>query len=194
MGSLDRLGAQEPPRALRDRPGHDQGALRAPGRLSCSLDLFPTFCDWAQVSEKQRPPLEGKSFAGACVPGGDSSGWNEVAVSISTIDTIITKDGWRLTQYGPGQGQLFDLRNDPGEQRNLHGHPEHLGKKVGLLERLVQLRARPRALGQYRNMSLASGRRIDTGRAMEAFPLYTAPACPWLTDGERPEWYPRESA
>lgn len=30
-------------------------------RLVCSLDFFPTFCDWAGITH--RPPLEGRSFA-----------------------------------------------------------------------------------------------------------------------------------
>ena len=40
----------------RSRPVHD--------RLTCTLDFYPTFCDWAGVHEEARPPLEGKSFAG----------------------------------------------------------------------------------------------------------------------------------
>ena len=157
-------------------------------RLSCSLDLFPTFCEWAGVPTEDLPPLEGKSFAGFCGPWDGKEPWNEVAVSISTIDTIISADGWRLTQYGPGHGQLFNLNEDPDERHNLHGVPEHLPKKAELLERLVALRARPRAVPQYRNLGVMNGRKFDTGRRMEPYPLYDAPPSPWTLDNPRPEW------
>ncbi len=160
----------------------------AEDRLSCSLDLFPTFCEWAGIGGEALPPLEGKSFAGFCGDWAGKESWNEVAVSISNIDTIIAAEGWRLTQYGPGQGQLFNLEEDPGEQHNLHEDPEHLPKKAELLERLVALRARPRLVGQYRNLGVQDGRKYDTGRRMEPCVLYDNPPSPWTVEGPRPEW------
>ena len=158
-------------------------------RLSCSLDIFPTFCEWARVPESGLPPLEGKSFAADCGEWQGGASWNEVAVSISNIDTVISADGWRLTQYGPGQGQLFHLAEDPGEQRNLHGDPAFLAKKAELLERLVQLRARPRLIPQYRNLGVQDGRKFNTAARMEPYPMYNPPPSPWTQDGPRPEWH-----
>jgi len=157
-------------------------------RLSCSLDLFPTFCEWAGVPQEDLPSLEGKSFAGLCGPWEGKEGWDAVAVSISTVDSIVTADGWRLTQYGPGQGQLFNLKEDADEQYNLHGDPAYLSKKAELLERLMQLRARPRVIPQYRNFGVKSGRKFDTGGTMKKYPLYDAPPSPWTIDGSRPDW------
>ncbi len=157
-------------------------------RLSCSLDLYPTFCEWAGIPGDDLPPLEGKSFAGFCGPWEGKEAWREIAVSISTIDTIITDDGWRLTQYAPGEGQLFNLREDPDEQRNLHKDPAHLEKKAELLERLIRLRANARVTPQYRNLGVDGAVKRDTGRRGEPCPRYDAPPSPWTVDGPRPQW------
>ena len=158
-------------------------------RLSCSLDLFPTFCDWARVPKDELPPLEGKSFAGFCGDWEGKESWDEVAVSIDYIDTIITAEGWRLTQYDPGQGQLFNLNEDPDEQSNLHNDPAFLAKKAELLERLIRLRALPRMLPQYRNFAARDGRKYNTGGwSYVPYPLYNTKQSPWTVDGPRPEW------
>jgi arylsulfatase len=84
------------------------GAVRegVTDRLSCSLDLFPTFCSWAQVPADAVPPCEGSSFAAQCTGiGADGlepgAGWEEIAISIGGVDSVITDDGWRLTRFSP---------------------------------------------------------------------------------------------
>ena len=137
--------------------------------------------------------MERKSFAGFCGDWEGKESWNEVAVSIDYIDTIITAEGWRLTQYDPGQGQLFNLIEDPDEQRNLHDDPAFLAKKAELLERLVRLRALPRQVPQYRNFAAQNGCKYNTGSwSYVPYPLYNIEPSPWTINCPRPEWAGKE--
>ncbi|MCL5269488.1 MAG: hypothetical protein M1457_02790, partial [bacterium] len=158
-------------------------------RLSCSLDLYPTFCEWAGV--ERTPPCEGKSFAALCA-GGRSPGWPEVAVSIGSVDSVVTADGWRLTRFSKGnEGQIFNLRDDPGEQHNLYHNPEYAEKKTQLLERLVKVRMLPREVLQYRNLPDKDGRKwsTDSGKTWAVTPVKPSP---WLEDGPKPEWHGKD--
>jgi arylsulfatase A-like enzyme len=157
-------------------------------RLSCTLDLFPTFCQWAGVHEDALPPLEGTSFAGACTPQGDAEGWNAVSISISTINTIVTEGGWRMTQYGPDQGQLFNLREDPDELNNLYWDPAQRDRRSALLEQLTAIQARMRVVPRYANFSLRGEAKIDTASRLIRYPHYGAPPSPWLAEGPLPDW------
>jgi arylsulfatase A-like enzyme len=135
-------------------------APRVIDRLSCSLDFFPTFCDWAGVPEDARPPLEGRSFAVVCRGAPDPSSWPEVIVGFGAMQTIVTDDRWRLTIFdGSDAGQLIDLGGDPREQRNLYRDPAWAAKKAELLERLVRAGLRLGRVPHYRNLPVADGRR-----------------------------------
>ncbi len=157
--------------------------------LHCSLDLFPTLCAWAGIPAADLPPVEGRSFAGACTDGVPDRGWAEVSVAIGNVDTIISDDGWRLTRYsGNDAGQLFDLGDDPHEQHNLYDDPDCVPKKVEMLERLAKARALPRLAVQYRTLPARDGQRWDTNSG-RAYPLYALESNPWLNDHPKPEWH-----
>ena len=163
-------------------------------RLSCSLDLFPTFCEWGGVRTEALPPCEGKSFAGQCISTvpAESAGWEEIAVSIGGVDSVITEDGWRLTRFSPqNAGQMFNLKEDPQEQHNLYHDPRHQEKTVELLERLIKVRALPRLTHQYRNLALKDGQKWETNNR-KAWPLYKTKPSPWLQDDPKPEWHGQE--
>ncbi len=172
---------------------------RTSARLSCSLDLYPTFCDLGGVPPAVRPPIEGKSFAGVFtgegVTAGDpaagaAEGWREIAVSYDEADSVITDDGWRLTRYSTsGHGQMFDLAGDPREQSNLYYDPAHDGKRTELLERLVKVRMLLRSVPHYRNMPLDGGwKHYLAGARKPPIPAYRLPTSPWLGEEDRPEW------
>jgi arylsulfatase A-like enzyme len=170
----------------------------ATDRLTCTLDFYPTFCDWAGVAPEDRPPLEGKSFAGLChaaeegsgaaetgkgTPGGEA--WREVSVAIGTVESVVTDDGWRLTRYlADDRGQMFNLVEDPGEQHNLYDDPAYAAKRQQLLERLVRAMAAPRLVPQYRNLPLVDGRkRIPVGSQFASgSPLYPSTPSPYLVE------------
>jgi arylsulfatase A-like enzyme len=146
-------------------------------RLTCTLDFFPTFCDLAGIPAGKRPPLEGKSFIAHLFPGRppepDPYGhhpatpewdrmlynepeWREISVAFGA-ESVITDDGWRLTRFVQGGGQMFDLNADPDEQNNLYQNPEYAGKRQELLERLIDITTRPHRMPQYRNMPVIDG-------------------------------------
>lgn len=143
------------------------GPLLTPGqvndRLLCSLDFFPTFCDWAGL--ERRPLLEGKSFAAAC-RGDESEGWDSVTVESDhcpdvhpSVRSVLTEDGWRLTVFDEdgGYGEMFDLTNDPLEARNLYFDPAWMDKKVALLERHARAYTRAAQVQQQRNLPIKDG-------------------------------------
>ena len=127
-------------------------------RLTCSLDFFPTFCDWAGMTE--RPPQEGKSFAEACGSSEYGGGWHEIIVESLAQRCLITSDGWRLTISDEERGhQMFHLQEDPDEQRNLFEDPERADAKERLMIRLFRALMRPKQTQQYRNLPQADGMR-----------------------------------
>ena len=55
---------------------------------------------------------------------------------------IRTKD-WKLVQFlDRSDGQLFDLVNDPAEEKNLWDDPDHIAKKTERIEAIGSFRVR----------------------------------------------------
>lgn len=161
-------------------PGVRQGSSDV---LASSLDLFPSFCDWAGTDN--RPPLEGRSLAGVCddaAPEGVQpmgtdteracaaatiAGWRSV-VTIQApyygpeglVRSIVTDDGWRLTVFDEeGRGQMFNLREDPRETRDLYRDPAFAAKRQELHERHARAYMQAGLTQQYPNLPLQDGRR-----------------------------------
>ncbi|MHB9031679.1 MAG: sulfatase family protein [Anaerolineae bacterium] len=152
-------------------------------RLTCTLDLFPTFLDWAGVGSAVRPPLEGKSFAAACQGMPEDDIWQEVSVAYGPMETVVSDDGWRLTRFlGGAPGQLFNLRSDPAEQRNLYTDPAWAAKRLELLERLINVMARPRQIAPYRNYPRVDGVKypVNKDQFLDSLPDYEEKRNPYL--------------
>ena len=65
------------------------------------------------------------------------------------FQTMVRSKDWKLVHIigsdaidGGTEGQLFDLKNDPGEQTNLWGNPAHEEKKRELMDVLLEWRLR----------------------------------------------------
>jgi arylsulfatase A-like enzyme len=128
-------------------------------RLTSSLDIFPTFCEWAGVDRE--PPLEGNSFASACRQEDYGDGWPAVTVEFCNARSIVTDDGWRLTVYDEdGEGQLFNLREDPREQNDLFRDPAWTSKLLELYHLHVRAYTRMGMVVQHRNLSMVEGRQV----------------------------------
>lgn len=148
-------------------------------RLTCSLDFFPSFCQWAHAAAV--PQLEGRSFTETCAKGQADDGWETVTVQAphyvpeGTMTTIVTEDGWRLTMWDEeGAGQLFNLKEDPTEQRDLYQDPACLEKKLELFERMTRAFMQRGYPQQYRNLPLIDGKPHVIGEGWDLDPLPSA--------------------
>jgi arylsulfatase A-like enzyme len=86
--------------------------------VSNGLDLLPTLCDYAGIEIPEglngmslRPLAEGKNV----------STWRDFVVSESQSGRMLRTDHFKYCIYdsGKNQEQLIDLKNDPGEMKNL---------------------------------------------------------------------------
>ena len=124
-------------------------------------DLFPTVLEMAGLDEpkprfmgpylKDKPEthLQGKSLLRLCREEA-AADWRECAYVesyspiftssfITWARTIRTRD-YRYTMYPKGNGeQLFCLRDDPDEQRNLAGDPQRAAIRQELRDQLMEL-------------------------------------------------------
>lgn len=158
-------------------------AAQVSDQLTCTLDLFPTFCDWAEVPAEVRPPLEGKSLADTCGGKTPPDAWESVQVAIGNVESIITADGWRLTVFDndASPNQLINLREDPDEQVNRYGDPSCADVRLRLFEALAHHNIRIRMTQQYRNLPVVGEQKrmpggLGNGALVNPMPLYCDPA------------------
>lgn len=109
-----------------------------------NVDLAPTILEIAGVAVPRE--IEGRSFA-RMLHGRKTSGWRrsffyEYFASggwgIPSLETIRTSDGWKYTRY-PDWEQLYWLKEDPLERRNLAANPKYAARKRALIEELKRL-------------------------------------------------------
>ena len=114
-----------------------------------SLPPIPTMRPYLQLAAADIPILPGRSLMPLC-RGEAAESWRQEAYCesynrISSNDpadwarTIRTRE-FRYTCYpGSGGEQLFDLRSDPDEQRNLAADPACAGARCDLRDRLLRM-------------------------------------------------------
>lgn len=129
----------------------------APGRAAggrtvdalCSLmDLGPTILEMAgldplpkMAARSLMPAVRGEEFAGRRYVYCESA--RDVNFTTNDYQTMIRSRDWKLVHFvGENDGQLFDLRNDPDEVRNLWADPACAEKKRELLDALLEWRIR----------------------------------------------------
>jgi arylsulfatase A-like enzyme len=94
------------------------------------LDIFPTLGELADVSGPEGS--EGKSLAGVLTGQKDDS----LFTAYRTIQRAVRDDRWKLIVYPQvNKVQLFDLKSDPCETKDLADEPAHAGQ----VERLFTL-------------------------------------------------------
>ena len=125
-----------------------------------TTDLLPALFELAGIPEPVS--CQGRSFAGL-VTGGEYEE-RDAVFSENVIPEVITGGNrdfyfekgkgvkgvrhpdakmvrtrrWKLNFYAGGEGELYDLENDPGETRNLYGDAAHAEKVAELKERLLR--------------------------------------------------------
>lgn len=92
--------------------------------ISNGLDLLPTLCDYANI----KPPagLSGLSIR-PLAEGKSAPNWRDHIIVESQNGRMVRTERYKYCLYDSGQNpeQLTDLKDDPGEMRNLAGEPEH---------------------------------------------------------------------
>ncbi len=138
-------------------PGGAAGA--ANDALVCQLDLLPSVLDWCQLplpgadwTERETPFSRGEVQPLQLYPGrswlpvarGQKDGIRDCVVVENDDPTMgfrvrcLVTDHYRLTVYpGMDEGELFDLRNDPNELRNLWSQPASQARRHELTAKLL---------------------------------------------------------
>ena len=124
--------------------------LRLPGRVAAgaraelveTVDVLPTLldlcgvpaptnCQGRAIAASAAPPRE-FVFSENVIPVVYTHGKEQPFVPGRGVDGIRHPDAkmvrsqrWKLTHYPGYSGELYDLRNDPGELRNLYADPAH---------------------------------------------------------------------
>ena len=84
---------------------------------------------------------------------------------MQSATSIITDDGWRLTYYDqPGQGQLFNLREDPREEHDLFHDPAYAARRLELSERYARAYNAQRRTPRYETLPEVEGGRVKAIR------------------------------
>jgi len=117
-------------------PGIFQGEKRE--GLCYLLDLFPTLCEWAGLPT--HPSVEGRNLV-PMLRSSRNKGRQSVFLAYRNVQRGIRTDDWKLIRYNAGgqqRLQLFDLRNDPWEMRDLASSAKYAGQIRNLDAELKQ--------------------------------------------------------
>lgn len=114
-------------------PGIPAG--RSTEAFTYHFDLFPTICDFASVS----PPESLAGFSLKPILTGEQTRIRDsIFLPYENLMRSIRDDRWKLIVYPPiNYRELFDLKNDPGETRNLADEPrnaEHVERLIALMK------------------------------------------------------------
>jgi arylsulfatase A-like enzyme len=143
VGSHGLLGKQSLYDAAMKSPLIFAGPGIKPGRsdaLVYLLDLYPTLCELVGAA----PPrgIDGQSFKDV-LDGKAKTARSEIFLSYRDVQRAIRDDRWKLIRYPQvNVTQLFDLRADPDETRDLSGEPAHRQRVEEMLARLREQQQR----------------------------------------------------
>ena len=126
--------------------------VRWPGRVAAgvveerpasAVDLLPTLADLTGASPHEDPLRAGRSLAPRLL--GEEA--EEPSAPIVIHDEygalrMLRTERWKLVLRREGPTELYDLEQDPGEERNLAGRPEHAERQADLAARLEDWFAR----------------------------------------------------
>ena len=101
-------------------PGIESGVCTQPAEL---LDIYPTLVDLCDLPKNSQ--LEGHSLLPQLKNAQASRKWP--AITTHNHDNHgVRSEHWRFIQYADGSEELYDMRKDPNEWKNLATDPQHL--------------------------------------------------------------------
>ena len=110
--------------------------------LISQIDLVPTVLDL--MGQPVGEHLPGRSHVGVLRGEEDLAG-NDVVIEWNNIEghaeggrTLISREGWKLSIYGQGPNELFDMNTDPYEFENLFDKREQGERISDFMNRLRQ--------------------------------------------------------
>jgi arylsulfatase A-like enzyme len=132
-------GSSHVPLIWRGPKGAKENSGRVEERIIENTDLMPTIMESVGLPVPER--VQGRSFLKlAC---GKDPAWKDRCFSQLATGMIRTP-GWKLidnSQDLSGTFELYDMRNDPKEQRNVVDTPKHRDRVVEFRKRLTAWRA-----------------------------------------------------
>lgn len=124
--------------AIISRPGHvPQGVVN--NDLLSHYDWMPTLLDYLGLKNPEANKLPGHSFA-HLLRGESGQSREEIVIYDEYGPVRMIRDRrWKYVhRYPYGPHELYDLANDPDEERNLYGHQEYQGKVEEMKARLEE--------------------------------------------------------
>jgi len=128
-------------------PGEVKAGQKVEG-LCQLFDIGPTVLEWAGAplppacqAQSLMPALRGEPWAGRDEVFAEQAG--DVSLTGAQLITMVRDKRYKITHIvGSDEGQLFDLQEDPQEDRNLWNDPAHADQKQRLLHSLLEWRMR----------------------------------------------------
>jgi arylsulfatase A-like enzyme len=105
--------------------------------LVSNYDFLPTMLDYLGLKEKipQKPRLPGHSYSGTL--NGKHDAWDDAVFFEYENTRAVRTDKWKyVCRFPDGPNELYDLKNDPGERRNVVDQPAHAERQKELSDRL----------------------------------------------------------
>lgn len=103
-----------------------------------NMDIFPTLCDLCGLTKPVG--LEGRSLLPLMKGQEDGRDRHALAESFrgGFASRMIRTDRWKYCYFHEDREQLFDVRNDPAEERNLAGSAAHRTEMASLKARALK--------------------------------------------------------
>ena len=118
-------------------PGHIPSGKRNDALVS-NVDILPSLLDYLGLAWKntEQVPSPGRSFV-AALQGDSLEDWdNTVYYEFENVRAIRTDDWKYIERFRQEPNELYDLRSDPEELRNLIGQTSHAPIQTELRERM----------------------------------------------------------
>jgi arylsulfatase A-like enzyme len=110
-------------------PGIEQGAsIEATVSL---IDIFPTLVDLCRLPKDEG--LDGVSLAGMLKSPSKATDRNVLLPGLKPNEYAVINQQWRYIRYADGGEELYDIRQDPNEWKNLAGNAEFANVKKQLM-------------------------------------------------------------